>query len=180
MDRHIARALLIAWNHPEFRTALQHLIDLDEVIRLLTALADGDHDDDVARRAMDLFHSALDRGDVRAAILLLLDSVEFRQQFCAALADAVPDRPALGPAVASALGDPEVRAELRTALETTSLRELLWRIAEDAAGGRRGAAAGRAVVLLVRHRTARRLVRRLRRHGVLGALRVDRGAIADT
>jgi hypothetical protein len=170
MDRHVARALLIAWNHPEFRAALQHLIDLDEVSRLLSALADGDHDEEVSARAIDLLHSALDRGDIRAAVMVLLENVEFRTSLSAGVADAIKDRPELGPAIAAALGDPKVRADLGSALENPSLRELLWRIAEAASGGRRARAAGKLVVLLARHRTARHLVAGLRRHGVLRSL----------
>jgi hypothetical protein len=177
MNRHVARALLIAWNHPEFRAALQHLIDLDEVSSLLAALADGDHDDDVSARAVDLLYSALNRADIRAAIMLLLENVEFREQFSAGVTDAVGDRPDIGPAIASALGDPTVRTDLRAALENTALRELLWRIAEEAAAGRRGGAAAKVVVLLIRHRTARHLVRGLRQHGVLRSLRRSPAAV---
>lgn len=61
MDRHFVKALLFAWDPPEFRAGLQHLIDLDEVTSLLAALSD-DHDQQVELRAMDLLRSGVIRG----------------------------------------------------------------------------------------------------------------------
>ena len=65
MDRNLVRALLAAWGHPEFRSGLRHLIDLDEVGDLLAALAVEGHDREVELRALELLRSALDSDEIR-------------------------------------------------------------------------------------------------------------------
>ncbi|MEU7826959.1 hypothetical protein [Catellatospora sp. NPDC049133] len=171
MNRNLIRALLYAWERPEFRAGLQHLIDLDQVTALLAALSTEDRDHEQERRAMDLLRSALDSPEIRRAVLLLVESDDIRLQLSAAIAEGLPDRPALAVAIASALNDPRVRTQLHAALATPQVRDLLLRAAEDGAEERRWSLARRLVVLLTRHRTARRLAWSLHRHGFLRALR---------
>ena len=173
MDPHLARALLSAWQLPQFRDALQHLIDLDEVTELLAALSVPDHDHEVERSAMALLQSALDTPEIRRAVLLLIESDDVRRQLAAGLAEAFADRPGLANAIREALDDPKVRADLHALLETPQARELIWQAAEHQFSERRLALVRRVLVLLVRHRSARRLVWALRRHGVLRELRQD-------
>ncbi|GAA1408338.1 hypothetical protein [Catellatospora coxensis] len=171
MNRNLIRALLYAWERPEFRAGLQHLIDLDQVTALLAALSTEDRDHEQERRAMDLLRSALDSPEIRRAVLLLVESDDIRLQLAAAIAEGLPDRPALAVAIAAALNDPRVRAQLNAALETPQVRDLLLHAAEDGAQERRWSLARRLLVLLARHRTARRLAWSLHRHGLLRALR---------
>ncbi|GIF97738.1 hypothetical protein [Catellatospora citrea] len=171
MNRNLIRALLYAWERPEFRAGLQHLIDLDQVTALLAALSTEDRDHEQERRALDLLRSALDSPEIRRAVLLLVESDDIRLQLAAAVAEGLPDRPALAIAIASALNDPRVRAQLHDALETPQVRALLLRAAEDGAQHRRWSLARQLLALLARHRTARRLAWSLHRHGLLRALR---------
>ncbi|WP_155371327.1 hypothetical protein [Catellatospora vulcania] len=171
MNRNLIRALLYAWERPEFRAGLQHLIDLDQVTALLAALSTEDRDHEQERRAMELLRSALDSPEIRRAVLLLVESDDIRLQLAAAVAEGLPERPALAVAIASALNDPRVRTQLRDALETPQVRELVLRAAEDGAENRRWSLARQVLVLLARHRTARRLTWSLHRHGLLRALR---------
>lgn len=78
MDRHFVKALLFAWDRPEFRAGLRHLIDLDEVPGLLSALCVDEHDHEVERRAMDLLRSGLDTAEIRHATLLLVEDADIR------------------------------------------------------------------------------------------------------
>ncbi|MFD0592519.1 hypothetical protein ACFQZ4_08090 [Catellatospora coxensis] len=149
---------------------LQHLIDLDQVTALLAALSTEDRDHEQERRAMDLLRSALDSPEIRRAVLLLVESDDIRLQLAAAIAEGLPG-PALAVAIAAALNDPRVRAQLNAALETPQVRDLLLHAAEDGAQERRWSLARRLLVLLARHRTARRLAWSLHRHGLLRALR---------
>jgi hypothetical protein len=171
MDRHFVKALLFAWDRPEFRTGLQHLIDLDEVTSLLAALSIDGHDRQVELRAMDLLRSGLDTAEIRRATLLLVEDDDVRHNLAAGITAGIDDRPDLARAVRSALDDPDVRAELRDALESASLRAVIWRVAENRFRGRRWALIRAAVLLVVRHRHARRLALALRRHGVIRELR---------
>ncbi|WP_433040924.1 hypothetical protein [Dactylosporangium sp. CS-033363] len=171
MDRHFVKALLFAWDRAEFRAGLQHLIDLDEVTSLLAALSVEDHDHDVERRVMDLLRSGLDTAEIRHATLLLVEDDDVRHNLAAGIAASLADRPELAGAIRSALDDPQVRAELREALESAPLRAVIWQVAEHQFEGRRWALIRSAVLLLVRHRHARRLALALRRHGVVRALR---------
>lgn len=171
MNRNLIRALLYAWERPEFRAGLQHLIDLDQVTALLAALSVDDHDHEHERQAMELLRSALDDPGIRQAVLLLVESDDIRLQLAAAIAEGLPERPDLAVAIATALQDPRARAELRDALETPQVRALVLRAAESGAREHRFALARQVTVLLARHRSARRLVWALHRHGVLRALR---------
>lgn len=167
MDRNFVKALLFAWDRPEFRSGLQHLIDLDEVTTLLAALAVEDHDHQVERRMMELLRSALEDDEIRRAVLLLIESDDITQHLAAGISDSLDDRPGLAQSIRSALDDPKVRQEIRAALETSQLRDLIWKAAENQFSNRRWALVRQMVFLYVRHRSARRLLWALRRHGVL-------------
>jgi hypothetical protein len=171
MDRHFVKALLFAWDRAEFRAGLQHLIDLDEVTSLLAALSVEGHDHEVELRVMDLLRSGLDTAEIRHATLLLVEDDDVRHNLAAGIAASLADRPDLARAIRSALEDPQVRAELREALESAPLRAVVWRVAEHQFEGRRWALIRAGLLLLVRHRHARRLALALRRHGVVRALR---------
>lgn len=177
MDRNFLRALLYAWDQPDFRAGLQHLIDLDEVTTLLAALAVDDHDREVELRTMQLVRSALDTTEIRSAVLLLIERDDIRGSLAAGVTESLPDRPGLAAAIRSALDDPAVRTEVRAALESPALREVIWRAAEDQYRDRRWALVREVVVLFVKHRHARRLAWALRRHGVIRELR--RGSTED-
>jgi hypothetical protein len=171
MDRHFVKALLFAWDRAEFRAGLQHLIDLDEVTGLLAALSVEDHDQQVELRAMDLLRCGLDTAEIRRATLLLVEDDDVRHNLAAGITGSIADRPGLARAVRSALDDPQVRTELRDALESAPLRAVIWKIAENQFRGRRWALIREVVFLVVRHRHARRLALALRRHGVIRELR---------
>ncbi|MEV4623906.1 hypothetical protein AB0J74_35005 [Asanoa sp. NPDC049573] len=171
MDRNVVKVLLAAWERPDFRAGLRHLIDLDEVTSLLAALSVDDHDDEVRRRAMELLRSALETSEIRAAVLLLIETDDIRHSLAAAIADGLADRPGLAASIRSALEDPAVRAQTRDALESPGLRALAWKVAEDEFRGRRVALVRQVVLLLLRHRPARRLAWALKKHGVVRELR---------
>jgi hypothetical protein len=171
MDRNFVRALLYAWNRPDFRAGLQHLIDLDEVTTLLAALAVDDHDHQVELRTMELLRSALDTAQIRHAALLLIEADDVRDSLAAGIAESLPDRPGLAASIRSALDDPAVRVEIRAALESPALREIVWKATEDQFHNHRWAFARQVVILFVRQRHARRLAWALKRHGVLRELR---------
>jgi hypothetical protein len=171
VDRNFVRALLYAWERPDFRAGLQHLIDLDEVTTLLAALAADDHDREVELRTMQLVRSALDSAGIRPALLLLIEDDDVRGSLAAGITGSLPDRPGLAAAIGSALDDPVVRAEVRAALESDALREVIWRAVEDQYRDRRWALIRQVAILFVRHRHARRLAWALRRHGVVRELR---------
>jgi hypothetical protein len=171
MDRNFVKALLFAWDRPEFRAGLQHLIDLDEVTTLLAALSVDDHDHQVELRATELLRSALDTADIRRAVLLLIEDDDIRQSLADGITDSLADRPGLAGSIRSALDDPAVRTEIRAALESPPLRTLIWKAAENQFRSHRWALIREVTVLLVRHRQARRLVWALKRHGVLRELR---------
>jgi len=171
MDRNVVKVLLGAWERPDFRAGLQHLIDLDEVTSLLAALAVDDQDDEVRRRAMELLQSALETAEIRRAVLLLIETDDIRHSLTAAIRDNLADRPGLAESIRSAMDDPAVRAEIRDALESPRIRALLWNVTDDEFRGRRLSLVGQVTLLLVRHRPARRLVWALKRHGVIRELR---------
>lgn len=171
MHRSFVRALLYAWDRPDFRSGLQHLIDLDEVTSLLAALAADDHDRQVELRAMQLARSALDTTEIRHAVLLLIEAEDVRDSLATGITDSLPDRPALAAAIRSALDDPSVRAEVRAALESTALREVLWKAVVDQYRHHRWALVREVAILFIRHRHARRLAWALKRHGVVRELR---------
>ena len=169
MDRSLVKALLYAWDHPDFRSGLQHLIDLSEVTDLLAALATDDRQ--VELRAMQLTRSALDTTEIRHAVLLLIEADHIRHSLAAGITEALADRPGLAAAIRSALDDPAARAEIRAALESSALRDVVWKMAEDQYRNRRWALVREAAVLFIRHRHARRLAWALKRHGVVRELR---------
>src|SRR5688572_32049129 len=171
MNRNLVKGLLAAWNLPEFRTGLRHLIDLDEVTGLLAALSVPDHDHDVERSLLRLLRSALDTAEIRDAVLLLLEDDRLRRPLVAAMAESMVDRPGLAAAIGLAAQDPGVRREVRAALDSPQVRELIWQVAENQFSGNRWALIRRATVLLIRHRSVRHLAWALRRHGVLRELR---------
>lgn len=175
MDRNFVRALLFAWDRPQFRSGLQHLIDLDEVTALLAALAVDGHADEVELRVMELLRSALDTAEIRRATLLLVEDEDVRHGIMAGITESLADRPELARSVGSALDDPAVRAEIRAVLESAPVRAVIWQVTEKQFQGRRWALIRQAVLLLVRHRHARRLVWALKRHGVLRELRRQAG-----
>jgi hypothetical protein len=178
MDRHFAKALLFAWERPEFRAGVQHLIDLDEVTALLAALADDDHDRQVEYRVMEFVRSALDTDEIRDALLLTVESDDIRGHLAAGITDNLPQQPDLARSIHSALDDPKVRQEIRAALATAQLRDLVWKAAENQFDKRRWALLAHMVLVFVRHRSARRLVWALKRHGVLRELRRSRPTVA--
>ena len=65
----------------------------------------------------------------------------------------------------------EENPEVRAALESPALREIVWKATEDQYRNRRWAFARQVVILFVRHRHARRLAWALKRHGVVRELR---------
>jgi len=179
MNRNLVKGLLVAWELPQFRTGLQHFIDLDEVTALLAALSVPGHDHEVERNLLRLLRSALDSSEIREAVLLLLEEDEVRQPLVAAAAQSMVDRPALAAAIGSAAEDPEVRREVRASLDSPRVRELTWQAAENQFSGNRWALVGRVVVLFVRYRSVRRLAWALRRHGVLREIRRNPGPLGE-
>ncbi|HZM82133.1 MAG TPA: hypothetical protein VFC19_40960 [Candidatus Limnocylindrales bacterium] len=171
MNRNLVKGLLVAWELPQFRAGLQHLIDLDEVTALLAALSVPDHDHEVERSLLRLLQSALDTAEIRQAVLLLLEEDEVRRPLIAAVAESMVDRPELAAAIGSAAQDPAVRREVRGVLDNPKVRLVIWQAAENQFSGNRWALVGRVVVLFVRHRSVRRLTWALRRHGVLREIR---------
>jgi hypothetical protein len=170
VDRNLVRALLAAWKHPEFRSGLRHLIDLDEVGDLLAALAVEGHDRKVELRALDLLRSALDTDDIRRAAMLLVEKHDIRRHLAAGITDALADRRDLAASIAASLEDAGLRQELRAALESPRFRRPLWTVVDRRDRGR-WALLWPAIALLITDRHARRLVRTARRHGVLRELR---------
>lgn len=170
VDRNLVRALLAAWGHPEFRSGLRHLIDLDEVGDLLAALAVEGHGREVELRALELLRSALDSDEIRRAALLLVETGDIRRHLAAGITEALADRPDLARSITALLEDPTARQELRAALESQRFRRLLWTIVDRRDDGR-WALLWPAIALLTTDRHARRLVRVARRHGVLRGLR---------
>jgi hypothetical protein len=169
MDRSLVKALLYAWGQPDFRSGLQHLIDLSEVTDLLAALATDDRQ--VELRAMQLTRSALDTTEIRHAVLLLIEADDIRYSLAVGITDALSDRPGLAAAIRSALDDPAARAEIRAALESSALRDVVWKVAEDQYRNHRWAMVREVAILFIRHRHARRLAWALKRHGVVRELR---------
>lgn len=171
MNRNLATGLRVAWESPEFRDGLRQLIDLDEITVLLATLSDPDHEREVERSLMGLLRSGLDTVEIREAVLLLLERDAIRRPLVAAAVEPLAGRPGRAAAITSATEDPEVRREVRTALDSADVRELIWRAVDDQMSENRFGMIRRAVVLFVRHSSARRLAWALRRHGVLRELR---------
>lgn len=170
MDPHLARALLSAWQLPEFRDALQHLIDLDEVTALLAALAAGAPDEQTRQRSLELLRTASETEPIRDAVLLLVAHGAFRVQALQAVANALADRPGLAVAVAAAIADDQVADLAGSILRSRRTRAALWRAVDSRIAGRRLRLFAAGVSLLA-HRDVRRLLRVLQRHGVLHELR---------
>ncbi|MER7894222.1 hypothetical protein ABTX15_30850 [Micromonospora sp. NPDC094482] len=171
MNRNLVKGLQVAWGLPEFRDGVRHLIDLDEVALLLAALSVPDHDHEVERSLLSLLRSGLDTIEIREAVLLLLEQDDVRRPLVAALVEPLADRPAQAAAIASAAEDPTVRREVRAVLDSAKVRELIWQTIENQVSDDRFGLVRRAAVLFVRHRSVRRLVWAVRRHGVLRELR---------
>ncbi|MDP9793822.1 hypothetical protein J2S43_002334 [Catenuloplanes nepalensis] len=173
MNRDLVRGLTAAWGLPEFRDGLRHLIDLDEIAVLLATLSvsDSGHDREVERGLLDLLRSALDRAEIREAVLLLLERDEVRRPLVAATAEPFADRPALVAAVTAAAEDPAVRREVRAVLDNARVRALIWAAIDNQVADNRLGLVRRAALLFVRHPSVRRLTWALHRHGVLRALR---------
>ncbi|WFE53415.1 hypothetical protein [Micromonospora sp. WMMD1155] len=171
MNRDLVKALQVAWGVPEFRDGVRHIVDLDEVAVLLAALSDPDHDREVERSLVGLLRSGLDTTEIRDAVLLLLERDEVRRPLVAAMAEPLADRPGQAAAIASAAEDPAARRELRAVLDNARARELIWQAVDDQVNDDRVGLIHRAAVLFLRHRSVRRLVWALRRHGVLRELR---------
>ena len=170
MDPYLARALLSAWRLPQFRDALQHLIDLDEVTGLLAALAAGAPDEQTRSRLLELLHTASDDDRIRPAVLLLVADDAFRAQVSQAVANALSDRPALALSLSSAIADREVADEIVDILGSARTRAALWKAVDSQMQGRRFRLFTAAVALVARRRV-RKLLRALHRHGVFRALR---------
>ncbi|GIH01957.1 hypothetical protein Rhe02_00240 [Rhizocola hellebori] len=166
MDRHFAKALLFAWNKPAFREGLQHLIDLDEVTSLLATLAGDSPHGEAQQRGLQLLRSALESDEIRRAVLLLIDDASIREAIGQGLLAEMADRPGLAGAVRSALDDPAVRREIHAALESPRVRSIIWAAADSQLRDRKWTLA-RYLIGLMRHRSFRRLVRGVARHGVL-------------
>ncbi|MCZ7375172.1 hypothetical protein ACWDXH_22285 [Micromonospora chokoriensis] len=171
MNRNLVTALQIAWGLPEFRDGVRHIVDLDEVAVLLAALSDPDHDHEIERSLLGLLRSGLDTTEIREAVLLLLEQDDVRRPLVAALTEPLADRPGQAAAIASAAEDPAVRRELRAVLDNARARQLIWQAVDNQVEDNRVGVIHRAAVLFVRHRSVRRLVWALRRHGVLRELR---------
>jgi hypothetical protein len=174
MNRNLVRGLQAAWVLPEFRSGVQHLVDLDEITVLLATLAvsaDDDRNREVERSLLSLLRSALDTDEIREAVLLLLEHDEVRRPLVAAVAEPFADRPGQAAAIASAAEDPVVRREVRAVLDNATVRALIWQAVENQQSDNRFGLIRRAVVLFVRHPSVRRLTWALRRHGVLRELR---------
>ena len=171
MNRHLVKGLQVAWELPEFRSGVQHLIDLDEVAVLLAALSLPDHDSAVERSLLDLLRSAMDSSEIREAVLLLLEQDDVRRPLVAAAVEPLAGRPGRPAAVLAAAEDPVVRREVRAVLDNAKVRELIWQTIENQVSDHRFGLIRRAVVLLVRHAGVRRLAWALRRHGLLRELR---------
>ncbi|MDG4803323.1 hypothetical protein [Micromonospora sp. WMMD980] len=171
MNRNLVTGLRVAWESPEFRDGLRHLIDLDEITVLLATLADPDHEREVERSLLGLLRSGLDTVEIREAVLLLLERDAVRRPLVAAAVEPLADRPGRAAAITSATEDPEVRREVRRTLDSADVRELIWRAVDDQLSENRFGLIRRAAVLFVRHPSARRLAWALRRHGVLRELR---------
>ncbi|MEU5785221.1 hypothetical protein [Micromonospora lupini] len=171
MNRDLVKALQVAWELPEFRSGVRHLIDLDEVSVLLATLSVPDHDGEVERSLLNLLRSGLETAEIREAVLLLLEQDEVRRPLVAAAVEPLADRPGLAAAVTSAAEDPAVRRELRAALDSAKVRELIWQAVENQVSDNRFGLIRRAAALFVRHPSVRRLAWAVRRHGVLRELR---------
>ncbi|MEU8283298.1 hypothetical protein AB0C01_02915 [Micromonospora sp. NPDC048905] len=171
MNRNLVKALQVAWELPEFRSGLRHLIDLDEVALLLATLSVADHDREVERSLLNLLRSALDTTEIRGAVLLLLEQDEVRRPLVAAAVEPLADRPGQAAAIASAAEDPVVRREMRAVLDSAKVRELIWQAIDNQVGDNRFGLIRQVAVLFVRHPSVRRLVWAMRRHGVLRELR---------
>ncbi|MEU7613586.1 hypothetical protein [Micromonospora sp. NPDC049204] len=171
MNRNLVKALQVAWELPEFRSGLRHLIDLDEVALLLATLSVADHDREVERSLLNLLRSALDTTEIRGAVLLLLEQDEVRRPLVAAAVEPLADRPGQAAAIASAAEDPVVRREMRAVLDSAKVRELIWQAIDNQVSDNRFGLIRQVAVLFVRHPSVRRLVWAMRRHGVLRELR---------
>ncbi|MBM0275041.1 hypothetical protein [Micromonospora tarensis] len=171
MNRNLVKGLQLAWELPEFRDGVRHLIDLDEVAVLLAALSVPDHDHEVERGLLSLLRSGLDTVEIREAVLLLLEQDEVRRPLVAAMVEPLADRPGQAAAIAAAAEDPAVRREVRAVLDSAKVRELIWQAVDNQVSDDRVGLIRRAAVLFVRHRSVRRLVWAVRRHGVLRELR---------
>lgn len=171
MNRSLVTALQAAWGLPEFRNGLRHIIDLDEVAVLLATLSVPDHDHEVDRSLLRLLRSSLETGEIREAVLLLLEQDEVRRPLVAAVVPPRADRPGQAAAITAASEDPAVRREVRTALDDARVRALLWQAIEAQVNNDRGGLVRRAAVLFIRHPSVPRLAWALHRHGVLRELR---------
>ncbi|WP_433352903.1 hypothetical protein ACQPYV_21010 [Micromonospora saelicesensis] len=171
MNRNLVKALQVAWELPEFRSGVRHVVDLEEIAGLLATLSVPDHDHEVERSLLSLLRSALDTVEIREAVLLLLERDEVRKPLVAAAMEPLADRPGQAAAIASAAEDPVVRREVRTVLASAKVRELIWQAIENQLSDDRFGLIRRAAVLFVRHPSVRRLAWAVRRHGVLRELR---------
>ncbi|MEU1587106.1 hypothetical protein [Micromonospora sp. NPDC005710] len=171
MDRNLVKALQVAWELPEFRSGVRHVVDLEEIAGLLATLSVPDHDHEVERSLLNLLRSGLDTVEIREAVLLLLERDEVRGPLVAAAVEPLADRPGLAAAVASAAEDPVVRHEVRAVLASAKVRELIWQAIENQLSDNRFGLIRRAAVLFVLHPRVRRLAWAVRRHGVLRELR---------
>ncbi|MEU8168813.1 hypothetical protein AB0B97_20190 [Micromonospora sp. NPDC049004] len=174
MNRDLVRALQVAWELPDFRSGVRHLIDLDEVSVLLATLSVPDHDGEVERSLLSLLRSGLETVEIREAVLLLLEQDEVRRPLVAAAVEPLAARPGLAAAIAAAAEDPAVRREVRAALDSAKVRELIWQAMENQVSDNRFGLIRRAAALFVRHPSVRRLAWAVRRHGVLRELRRPR------
>ncbi|MGW3615825.1 hypothetical protein [Micromonospora arida] len=171
MNRNVVKALQVAWELPEFRSGVRHVVDLEEIAGLLATLSVPDHDHEVERSLLSLLRSALDTVEIREAVLLLLERDEVRRPLVAAAVEPLADRPGQAAAIASAAEDPVVRREVRAVLASAKVRELIWQAIENQLSDDRFGLIRRAAVLFVRHPSVRRLAWAVRRHGVLRELR---------
>ncbi|RAN99382.1 hypothetical protein GAR05_02627 [Micromonospora saelicesensis] len=171
MNRNLVKALQVAWELPEFRSGVRHVVDLEEIAGLLATLSVPDHDHEVERSLLSLLRSALDTVEIREAVLLLLERDEVRKPLVAAAVEPLADRPGQAAAIASAAEDPVVRREVRAVLANAKVRELIWQAIENQLSDDRFGLIRRAAVLFVRHPSVRRLAWAVRRHGVLRELR---------
>ncbi|MET7950823.1 hypothetical protein [Micromonospora sp. NPDC005324] len=171
MNRNLVKALQIAWELPEFRSGVRHVVDLEEIAGLLATLSVPDHDHEMERSLLSLLRSALETVEIREAVLLLLEQDEVRRPLVAAAVEPLADRPGQAAAIASAAEDPVVRREVRAVLASAKVRELIWQAIENQLSDERFGLIRRAAVLFVRHPSVRRLAWALRRHGVLRELR---------
>jgi hypothetical protein len=113
--------------------------------------------------------------EVRNALVLLLAKEDFRTKLASLVQTVLPDRPALGTALATAVADPAVAEQVSRILESPKAQASIWKAVDSQVAGRCGGLVTAGLSLLAK-KDVRRLLSALRRHGLIRALRADRGS----